>query len=110
MEPARADAGVSHQLAVGSTGLHNLRDFATSLSPEECRRVIGLLEEVDRNHEPATEVAARETQFMDANLRKMGVFASITMRISGILATNVAQVESTLESSVKRQSTARGCF
>jgi hypothetical protein len=94
-------------VAVGSTGLHNLRDVRDKLSPDECRRVIGLLEEVDRNHQPAAEVAARETQFMNANLRKMGVFASITMQMSGILAKNVGQVEATLESSVKRQAAAR---
>ncbi len=94
-------------VAVGSTGLHNLRDVRDKLSPEECRRVIGLLEEIDRNHERVVDVAARETQFMNANLRKMGVFASITMRVTGILAKNVGQVETTLESSEKRQAATR---
>jgi hypothetical protein len=94
-------------IAVESTGLRHLRDVREKLSPDQCRRVIGLLEEVDHNGERATLVAARETQFMSANLKRMPFFAGISMKVSGMYAKDVAQVESTLASLEKRQNAAR---
>ncbi len=90
-------------IAVESTGMRNLRDLRGKLSAEECGQVIARLQESDRDHERAHEVAMREKQFMAANMRKMGVFATIAMRTSGMYARDTAQVETTLASAEKRQ-------
>jgi hypothetical protein len=99
--------GYMMSIAVESTGLRHLRDVREKLSRDQCRRVIGVLEEVEHNGERAALVAARETQFMSANLKRMGFFAGISMKVSGMYAKEVAQVESTLASLEKRQNAAR---
>ena len=70
--------------AIQSGGLHHLRDLRTKLSAEQCREMIALLEETDRNRELSADVTLRESQFMDANLKKMGFFARFSMKISGM--------------------------
>jgi hypothetical protein len=94
-------------IAVESTGLHHLRDVRANLSPEQCRRAIELLEESDRNRVRAPDVALCETQFMNANTRKMGILASISMKVSGMGARAIAQNVSILERSENRQNAAR---
>ena len=94
-------------IAVESTGLHNLRDLRDKLSPDQCRRVIRLLEEIDGKRERAADVAKSETQFMNANVRKMGFLASISMKVSGVQAKEIAQVTSTARLREKRQNAAR---
>jgi hypothetical protein len=94
-------------VAVQSTGLHNLRDVRGKLSAEQCRRVIELLEETDRNRERAAQVALCEARFMAANVRKMGLIAGISMKLTGLQAKEVAKAASSLESSEKRQNAAR---
>ena len=94
-------------IAVQSTGLHNLRDLRDKLSPDQCRRVIRFLEEIDRKRERAGDVAISETQFMNANVRKMGFLASISMKVSGVQAMQIAQATSTLDASERRQNAAR---
>ena len=78
-------------VAVQSTGLRHLRDLRAKLSPEECRKMITLLEDADRNRELARDVYNRETRFMNANVKKMGFFAGISMRVSGAHAKGLAQ-------------------
>jgi hypothetical protein len=97
-------------IAVQSTGLHNLRDLRDKLSPEQCRRVIRLLEEVDGKRERAADVAKSETQFMNSNVRRMGFLASISMKVSGAQAKEIAQATSILDSSERRQNAARRLF
>ena len=94
-------------IAVENTGLRNLRDLRRNLSADECRQVIARLQETDRDHERAGEVAMREKQFMAANMQKMGIFVSISMRVSGAYARDVAQIEATLETAEKRQRATR---
>jgi hypothetical protein len=94
-------------IAVEGTGLRHLRDIREKLSPEQSRRVIGLLESGDGNRVRAAEVATCETQFMNANVRKMGFLASISMRVSGIQAKQIAQATSILDNTEKRQNAAR---
>ena len=94
-------------IAVQSTGLHNLRDLRDKLSPDQCRRAIHLLEKIDGKRERAGDVAKSETQFMNANVRKMGFLASISMRVSGAQAKGIAEATSTLDSSERRQNAAR---
>ncbi len=93
-------------VAVESTGLHHLRSLRAKLSPEECRKIIALLEEIDRTGEPSPDVAARESQFMTANLRKMGFLARISMTISGMHRKNLAQVANSTETVAKRRDVA----
>jgi len=90
-------------IALENTGLRNLRNLRDKLGAEECRQVIPRLEEIDRDHERAGAVALREKQFMVANMRKMGFFAGMAMRVSGAHARDVAQIETTLASAEKRQ-------
>jgi hypothetical protein len=94
-------------VAVQSTGLHNLRDFRAKLSVEQCRRVIELLEETDQKRERAAQVALCETRFMNANVRKMGLIAGISMKLTGLQAKEVAKATSMLEATERRQNAAR---
>ena len=94
-------------VAVQSTGLHNLRDIRGKLSADQCRGIVDRLLEIDRNGERADDVRACETQFMNANLRKMGLLATISMRVSGVHQKGLAQVASSLEMAEKRLNTTR---
>ena len=69
--------------------------------------MIALLEETDRNRELAADVMLRETRFMNGNLKKMGFFAGLAMRVSGVQAKTVAQATTSLETSEQRQNAAR---
>ncbi len=51
-------------------------------------------------------MAARESQFITANLRKMGFLARISMTISGMHRKNLAQVANSTESVAKRRDVA----
>ena len=65
-------------VAVQSTGLHHLRDLRDKLSPEQCRKMIDSARR-DRPQSRASRATStlRETQFMNANVRKMGFLARI---------------------------------
>jgi hypothetical protein len=93
--------------AIQSVGIHHLRDLRTKLSLKQCREMIALLEESDRNRELSPDVTLRESQFMDANLKKMGFFARFSMKISGMHKKNLAQVAASASSAEKRQDVAR---
>jgi hypothetical protein len=94
-------------VAVESTGLHNLRDLRDKLSPDQCRRVISLLEEIDGNRSHYVETVRSETQFMNANVRKAGFLVRISMSVSGAQAKQIAQTTSILDASERRQNAAR---
>jgi hypothetical protein len=94
-------------LAVQSVGLHNLRDIRDKLGAKQSRQLIAFLEEIDRKRERADDVAAREGQFMNANVRSMGLLARISMKVTGLPAKDLAQARAILESSEKRQNAAR---
>ena len=94
-------------IAVESTGLYNLRDLRDKLSPDQCRRVIRLLEEIDGKRERTADIAKSETQFMNANVRRMGFLASISMKVSGVQAKQIAQNTSILDSAERRQNAAQ---
>ena len=94
-------------LAVQSTGVITCATWlGTKLSREECLKIIALLEEIDRNRELSPDVAMRESQFMSANLRKMGFLARMSMTISGQHKKNLAQVARSTETAAKRRDVA----
>jgi hypothetical protein len=93
--------------AIEMSGLYRLRDMRDELSPEQCRKLINLLEETDRKQEPADDAILYETAFMNANMKRMGFFSSISMKISGIQAKTAAQVTQMLTSSERRNAAAR---
>jgi hypothetical protein len=93
--------------AVQSAGLHHLRDLRARLSPEKCREMIALLEASDHDREPIPDVTLRESQFMDLNLKRMGFFAQISMKISGMHRKNLAHVATSAESVGHRLDVAR---
>jgi hypothetical protein len=99
--------GYLMSIAVESTGLHNLRDLRDKLSPDQCRPVIHLLQEIDGKRERASDIAKSETQFGNANVRRMGILPRILLKVSGVQAKEIAQAVSTLDSSERRQNTAR---
>jgi hypothetical protein len=94
-------------IAVESIGLHHLRDIRDKLNQDQCRRVIFILEAGDGNRVRAAEVATCETQFMNANVRKMGFLPRISMKVTGVQAKQVAEATSILDSTEKRQNAAR---
>jgi hypothetical protein len=93
--------------AIENNGLYHLRDMRDKLSPDQRRKLIGLLEELDRKREPAANVIQCENSFINANVKQMGVFASIMLRVSGVQAQTVAQVNASVGFSAKRQDAAR---
>jgi hypothetical protein len=94
-------------LAVQTMGLGRVRDLRAKLSPEQCRGFISLLEEIDRNRERSGEVTLRESQFLTEDTRRMGFLATISMRVSGMQARQLAQVTASVESTEARQNAAR---
>ncbi len=88
-------------------GLGRLRDLRARLSPDQCRRFIGFLEEFDRNRERASDITFRESQFMTFNINKMDFLGRISMRIGGAQARELARVASGLESTENSQNAAR---
>ncbi len=93
--------------AIEMQGLYHLRDMRDKLSPEQCRKLIALLLEVDRKQEPAAQSILYENMFINANMKQMGFFPSIMIKVSGVQAKTQAQVTQTLESSEKRHAAAR---
>jgi hypothetical protein len=85
-------------VAVDTQGLRGIRDLRTKLSADRCRRLIGILQDLDRDREPVAEVIGREHQFMESNLDKMGIGARVSMSITGILMKEKRNVASSLES------------
>jgi hypothetical protein len=96
--------------AIEYSGLYHLRDMRDKLSPEQCRKLIDLLLEVDRKQEPAAQSILFENMFINANIKQMGFFPSIMIRVSGVQAKTQAQVTQSLESSEKRHAAARRVF
>ena len=99
----------TYQLSVvdQTMGLGRLRDLRAKLSPDQCRRLIGFLEEIDRNRERASDVTLRESQFMTFNNNKMGFLGRISIKVSGSQGGRLARIASGLESSENRQNAAR---
>ena len=93
--------------AIENNGLYHLRDMRDKLSPEQCRKLIDLLVEIDRKIEPADDAILYETAFMNANLKRMGVLKSIMLSVSGVQAKTAAQVTQMLTSSERRHAAAR---
>jgi hypothetical protein len=93
--------------AVENNGLYHLRDMRGKLSSDQCRKLIGVLEEIDRTGEPAANVIKYETSFMNANMKQMGFFASIMLRVTGVQAKTAGQVKSSVNYSTQRQDAAR---
>ncbi len=88
-------------------GLGRLRDLRAKLSPDQCRRFIGFLDEIDRNRERASDVTLRESRFMTFNSNKMGLLGRISMRVSGAQRREVTRIASSLEVSENQQNAAR---
>ncbi len=93
--------------AIEMHGLFHLRDMRDKLSPEECRKLIDLLVEIDRKTEPADDAILYETAFMNANAKRMGVFSSIMLKVTGVQAKTAAQVTQMLTASERRHAAAR---
>jgi hypothetical protein len=93
--------------AIEMHGLFHLRDMRDKLSAEQCRKLIGLLQETDLKQETAGNVKQYETAFMNANMKRMGLFSSIMLKVSGVQSKTVAQVTQMLESSERRHVAAR---
>ena len=68
--------------------------------------MIALLQEIDRNRELSPDVTLRESQFINANLNRMGFLARISMKFSGMHKKNLAQVARTSENVEKRRDVA----
>jgi hypothetical protein len=94
-------------VAVESTGLHHLRDVREKLSPEECRKMIALLEAIDQDPSIARDTLVRETAFMNSNIKKMGAFASMMTKLTGVQAKSLTQVTTSLDSAENRVRAAR---
>ena len=94
-------------VAVESGGLHDLRDLRDKLSPQQCRELIALLEEIEAKGELPRDVTNRETAFMNANLKKMGFFAGISMRVSGVHAKGLKQMASSVATVQSRVAASR---
>jgi len=93
--------------AVQGQGLRGIRDLRARLSPAQCRRLIDVLQDLDRDREPVAEVIGREHQFMDSNVRKMGMLKTLTFSISGMAGKGKTMVASTLESNARRLDASR---
>jgi hypothetical protein len=93
--------------AVESTGIHNLRDLRDKLSPDQCRHVVSLLEQADAKRERTVDIVKSETVFMNANVRRMGFLARISMNVSGVQAKQIAQNTSILDDAETRQNVAQ---
>jgi hypothetical protein len=90
--------------ALGLSGLRGLRDKLTS---EQCRRVIAVLQDLEKTSEPVADVIMREHHFMNVNVNKMGMVKSVAMTLSGVLAKDKARVAATLEANARRRAASR---
>jgi hypothetical protein len=116
LDLARLGDAMSHRVpmlpyqvsvAIQTMGLHGLRDLRTKLSPDQCRRVIAVLQDLDEGREPAADVILREHHFMAYNLNKMGMMARFSMAVSGVFAKDKARVASTLQQNAHRLEASR---
>jgi hypothetical protein len=94
-------------LAIQRMGCEGLRDLRTKLSADQCRRVIGGLQDQDRNREPVADVIRQEHRFMDANLNKMGLAAKLSFSLGGMLNKEKANVASLLARNERQADTGR---
>jgi hypothetical protein len=94
-------------IAVQGMGLRLLRDLHTELNASECRRLIEMLEPLEKNREPVSNVIRLEHRVMDFNLNKMGVMARASLSLSGYLTKEKRNVASTLESLQRRHDVTR---
>ncbi len=93
--------------AIENNGLYHLRDMREKLTPDQCRKLISLLEETDQKQERGDQAILYEKVFMNANIKQMGIYSSFIIRVSGLQAKTAAQVTQGVESSEHRQAAAR---
>jgi hypothetical protein len=94
-------------VAIGTTGLRDERDLRGKLTPEQCRQIIALLEEIEGSQEDPANVVGRETWFLNQNVKKLGFVGRISMKVSGMHAKNLKQIASSLASAENREAASR---
>ncbi len=94
-------------LAIEGMGLRGLRDLRTGLDAGRCRRLIGALQDLDRDCEPVAEVIRREHQFMDANTRNSGLAIALQYRLGGLLRREKARVSASLTQGERKEDVRR---
>ncbi len=94
-------------IAVQAMGFRLLRDLHTQLSAPDCRRLVEILETLDKDREPVGNAIHLEHRVMDFNLNKMGVAARASMMLSGMLAKEKTKAASALESVQRRHDASR---
>jgi hypothetical protein len=94
-------------LAIGGMGLRGLRDLRTHLDADQCRRLIGVLQDQDHDRQPVAEVIRCEHQFMDANTSKSGLFIAAQYRLSGLLRSEKARVSASLTQDGRKEAVRR---
>ncbi len=93
--------------AIENNGLYHLRDMREKLTPDQCRKLISLLEETDQKQERGDATILYEKVFMNANMKQMGFIPSVMVKVTGIQGKTAAQVTQMVESSEHRQAAAR---
>ena len=83
-------------------GLRGLRDLRAALTAEQCRSLIPILAELERQREPIAAVARRDQALMEATIRKQGTVAVLAMQLSGQLRQQGAHAALLLERLEKR--------
>lgn len=83
-------------LAFEDLGIRGLRVLRTHLDADQCRRLIGVLQDQDRDRQPVAEAIRCEHQFMDANASKSGLAIAAQYHLSGLLGREKARVSALL--------------
>lgn len=87
--------------SLGASALRDMRDRLVD-DPDLCRKTIAELARLDRERPPVARAVARESAFIDINVRSHGPFAATMLRVSGVVAKQRNQALASLRDAATR--------